>query len=123
MLAVTDELDAAEAHLNDAADVLAASIRTMLVLLRVRFKLDEAQAAVLDGAFAPDTVHAVEDGWEERVDAALVYLLKTCLTNTERDPLKISTFSLASVDVGTTPLKKHITQVCAQLDKGFKLKL
>ena len=37
MLAITDELDAAEARLCDAADALAAATRTVLVLLRRTF--------------------------------------------------------------------------------------
>ena len=123
MLAVMEGLESAESSLRDAGDELAAATRTMLVLMRVRFKLDAGQVEVLESVLAPDTVHDTEDGWEERVDASLVHLLKTCLTDTERDPLKISRFAMAPVDVGTAPFKKHIAQVCTQLDRGFHLKL
>jgi len=123
LIELTDLVTGAEARLLATADALAASVRTMLLLLRLRYRLDPGQAAVLEAALDPETVHAVEDGWEERTDAALVHLLKTCLSDVQTDPLRVKEFALPSVDVGTGPLKTHLMQVIVKIEGGKALQL
>lgn len=66
LLELTDVLTDAETRLRNAADVLAAATRTLLLLVRLRFRLDAAQFSVLEAALDAETVHATEDGWEVR---------------------------------------------------------
>lgn len=66
LLELTTVLEDAEARLRIASDTLAASTRTILLLIRLRFRLDPAQAMLLVSAMDAETVHASEDGWEVR---------------------------------------------------------
>ena len=59
-------------------------------------------------------------GWEETVDAAVSYLLKTCLSKSSKEQaLSLSSQLTKPKDTGR--LKKHITLLCDRLAKGGRL--
>lgn len=59
-------------------------------------------------------------GWEETVDAALVHLLKTCLSKSSKEQA-LNLSSQLSMPKDTSRLKKHITLLCDRLAKGGRL--
>ncbi|KAF6085390.1 Bardet-Biedl syndrome 9 [Phyllostomus discolor] len=67
---------------------------------------------LLDGTY--------KQGWEETVDAAVSYLLKTCLSKSSKEQaLNLSSQLTKPKDTGR--LKKHITLLCDRLAKGGRL--
>ncbi|XP_069777145.1 protein PTHB1 isoform X10 [Narcine bancroftii] len=69
---------------------------------------------LLDGTY--------RQGWEECVDAAVVHLLRTCLSRSSKDQALNPTNQL-SMPKDTCRLKKHITLLCDRLSKGGRLSL
>jgi Bardet-Biedl syndrome 9 protein len=59
-------------------------------------------------------------GWEETVDAAIAYLLKTCLSKSSKEQA-LNLSSQLNIPKDTSRLKKHITLLCDRLAKGGRL--
>ncbi|XP_067147371.1 protein PTHB1 isoform X3 [Apteryx mantelli] len=62
------------------------------------------------------------EGWEETVDAAISYLLRTCLSKNSKEQALTLTSELC-IPKDTSRLKKHITLLCDRLAKGGRLSL
>lgn len=61
-------------------------------------------------------------GWEETVDAAVSYLLRTCLSKSSKEQA-LTLSSQLSMPKDTSRLKKNITLFCDRLAKGGRLSL
>ncbi|RLW11425.1 hypothetical protein DV515_00001768 [Chloebia gouldiae] len=62
------------------------------------------------------------EGWEETVDAAVSYLLRTCLSKSSKEQA-LTLSSQLSMPKDTSRLKKNITLFCDRLAKGGRLSL
>lgn len=68
---------------------------------------------------SPEVDDILTQGWEERVDAALMQLLRTVLAKSARDTSSIP--GALTLPTDASRLKKHIQLVCERLSKGMKL--
>ncbi|KAJ7401329.1 hypothetical protein BTVI_97140 [Pitangus sulphuratus] len=59
-------------------------------------------------------------GWEETVDAAVSYLLRTCLSKSSKEQA-LTLSSQLCMPKDTSRLKKNITLFCDRLAKGGRL--
>ena len=119
IMSLADELEAAQTRLKFHAVRLSSSTRLLLLLLRLRFQVDAADAAVIESHLSPQIDDTVEQGWEERTDAALVHLLRTSLAKSSKDASMSSTPTLA-LPADSSKLRKHITLMCDRLQKGHR---
>merc|ERR1712224_1129942 len=93
----------------------------MLMLMRYRFGLDDANYAVLEGHLSPiiDDLQSGSQGWEERTDAAMTHLLRTCLAKNAKESASVP--APLKMLKSTAKFRKHITIVCDRLGKGARL--
>ena len=97
---------------------LSASTRLLLLLLRLRFRLDPDDAEILEAHLTPIVDEAQDQGWQERVDAALTQLLRTTLSKSGKESGAAATAPQALVcPPDATKLKKHISLVVDRLSK------
>eukprot|EP00041_Stephanoeca_diplocostata_P029217 m.856941 g.856941 ORF g.856941 m.856941 type:complete len:879 (-) comp23518_c0_seq6:247-2883(-) len=119
MLEVAEKAESAQQNLARANSDVSAATRTMVDLLRICHALDEENTGILESALFVDFENATEDeGWEERVDAALVFLLKKNMSSQPRDVNRVEAFTIPD-DV--EPLKRHFRQLCEKLAQGIRL--
>lgn len=97
---------------------LSASISLALLLLRMRFNLDDSSFEVLSKHLSSVVIDN-NPGWQETTNAAMTQILKTTLAKNEKEA-NAALGSLA-FPVSTEKLKKHITIVCDRLAKGGRL--
>lgn len=89
-------------------------------LVSMKCQLRENERAMLLRCFCPDMTDGLEVGWEETVDACLIYLLRTALAKTAKDSATLGNMQL-EIQASTTDLKNHIGIVFDRLDKGIRL--
>ncbi|CAM9770142.1 unnamed protein product, partial [Heterosigma akashiwo] len=119
LLELAGEVEAAQAALRRAANRLSCTARLILMLVRYRFGLDDTNFNILSANFCPEVVDNPEQGWEELVDAAMTYLLRTALAKTQKETALLQPSVAMPAD--TAKLRKHISIVCDRLNKGHRL--
>ena len=70
--------------LKESAGRLSSAVRLVLLLMKYRFNLDEKNFEVLESHLTPIVDDTPEQGWEERVDAAMTHLLRTSLAKSAK---------------------------------------
>lgn len=116
---IGNQVEKIQSDLKESAGRLSSSVRLMLLLMKYRFNLDEKNYEVLESHLTPIIDDTPEQGWEERVDAAMTHLLRTSLAKNAKESASVAQPLAAMVD--TNKLKKHITIVCDRLEKGASL--
>ncbi|XP_078454547.1 protein PTHB1 isoform X2 [Lampetra planeri] len=115
-----------EARLTVAASRLRAATRLLVLLLSLWQSLSPDEVALLHTALLPELQDNQQLGWEESVDTALSYLLRTCLAKSGKDqaltPGGGGGGTLAAPR-DTARLKKHLALLCERLGKGGRLLL
>ncbi|XP_078716769.1 protein PTHB1 isoform X1 [Lampetra fluviatilis] len=115
-----------EARLTVAASRLRAATRLLVLLLSLWQSLSPDEVALLHTALLPELQDNQQLGWEESVDTALSYLLRTCLAKSGKDqaltPGGGGGGTLAAPR-DTARLKKHFALLCERLGKGGRLLL
>ncbi|XP_078253729.1 protein PTHB1 isoform X1 [Rhinoraja longicauda] len=122
IIALADAAEENQANLYQAFTRLKSATQLMVLLIGLWQNLSRDQMAILEAAFLPLTQDSQELGWEECVDAAVVHLLRTCLSKSSKDQALNPTNQL-SMPKDTCRLKKHITLLCDRLSKGSRLSL
>jgi len=120
VLFLADRLKEANHVLVILESRVAAGSQALLLLMRLKFHLGPDDLEVLQNVFNPRNSRNFEQGWEEALDNALLYLLKTTLTKDPKD-MQVSAMTKLTLPADTSKLKKHITQVCEKIHKGFRL--
>merc|ERR1712048_526167 len=116
---LTEAIDDVERALRTVSCHLSAATELVLLLMKLRFELDEDNFRVLRLHLSPEVWDTLEQGWEEQVDASLIHLLRTSLARNAKDrsalppPMK--------VPVDTMKLKKRITSVVDRLANGGRI--
>jgi Bardet-Biedl syndrome 9 protein len=98
---------------------LTSASKLMALLSYLKFGLNPMELELLEAHLCPDLCEGVEQGWEEVVDAALTYLLRTSLAKNVKDTVLIS-HQLEPLD-DVEKLTKHIGMVFDRLGKGGRL--
>eukprot|EP00656_Telonema_subtile_P016506 TRINITY_DN18721_c0_g1_i1.p1 TRINITY_DN18721_c0_g1~~TRINITY_DN18721_c0_g1_i1.p1 ORF type:complete len:821 (+),score=232.22 TRINITY_DN18721_c0_g1_i1:79-2541(+) len=107
-------------QLQELASRLSCGTRLFVLLLKFKFGLDQENVETLECHFHSRCVDNFEQGWEERVNASLLYLLRTTMAKQG----KASESALSTHNPGlledVSKLKKHIQLVVDRLGKGLR---
>ena len=107
--------------LRSATCDLACATRLILRLIKYKFSLEEEDMQVLESHWTTDVDDNLEQGWEERVNSALLLLLRSTMAKAGK---KESATQGQQLNVGfledVSKLKKHITLVVDRLGKGMR---
>ncbi|NXJ70460.1 PTHB1 protein, partial [Rostratula benghalensis] len=122
VIALADAAEENQANLFQAFTKLRSATHLMVMLISLWQKLSTDQVAILEATFLPLVEDTPELGWEEAVDAAISYLLRTCLSKSSKEQA-LSLSSQLSMPKDTSRLKKNITLFCDRLAKGGRLSL
>ncbi|XP_019393993.1 PREDICTED: protein PTHB1 isoform X3 [Crocodylus porosus] len=117
VIALADAAQENQANLFQAFIKLKSATHLVIMLISLWQKLSPDQVAILEATFLPLMQDTQELGWEETVDAAISYLLRTCLSKSSKEQALTLTSQL-SMPKDTSRLKKHITLLCDRLAKG-----
>mmetsp|Transcript_13770 Transcript_13770/g.26699 ORF Transcript_13770/g.26699 Transcript_13770/m.26699 type:complete len:870 (-) Transcript_13770:352-2961(-) len=113
------EMAVAKVDLAAAANLLSCATSLMLLLIRSKYELSDQDADELSCYLSPHINDTDDQGWEERTDASMTHLLRTCLAKNARDAANVATPIVFNKD--TTKLKRHIQIVCDRLGKGLRI--
>mmetsp|Transcript_41791 Transcript_41791/g.75863 ORF Transcript_41791/g.75863 Transcript_41791/m.75863 type:complete len:859 (-) Transcript_41791:47-2623(-) len=116
---LTDAIDDVEGALRTVACHLSAATQLVVLLIKLRFELDEENFKVLQLHLSSEVRDSVDQGWEEQVDVSLAHLLRTSLARNPKDrsalppPMKVPTETLK--------LRRRITDVVDRLANGGRI--
>ena len=119
MLALADASEENRRQQMAAATSLSCATHILNVLMKLWQDMSSQEFAVLEASITPVVEDSADQGWEERADAAITHLLRTCLAKSAKDQAVNPTPLGLMKD--TTKLKKHIALMCDRLSKGAKL--
>merc|ERR1712060_640354 len=85
LMELASAVEAAQQQLRFHGARLSSGTRLLLLLLRLRFALDEDDSAILAAHLSPLLDETPEQGWEERTIAALTHLLRTGLAKNAKE--------------------------------------
>ncbi|NXX93256.1 PTHB1 protein, partial [Centropus bengalensis] len=122
VIALADAAEENQANLFQAFTKLKSATHLVIMLISLWQKLSADQVAILEATFLPLAEDTQELGWEETVDAAISYLLRTCLSKSSKEQA-LTLSSQLSMPKDTSRLKKNITVFCDRLAKGGRLSL
>uniref|UniRef100_A0A8C3KFU1 Bardet-Biedl syndrome 9 n=1 Tax=Calidris pygmaea TaxID=425635 RepID=A0A8C3KFU1_9CHAR len=120
VIALADAAEENQANMFQAFTKLRSATHLLVTLISLWQKLSTDQVAILEATFLPLAEDTPELGWEEAVDAAISYLLRTCLSKSSKEQA-LSLSSQLSMPKDTSRLKKNITLFCDRLAKGGRL--
>eukprot|EP00698_Gefionella_okellyi_P022861 TRINITY_DN7657_c0_g1_i1.p1 TRINITY_DN7657_c0_g1~~TRINITY_DN7657_c0_g1_i1.p1 ORF type:complete len:857 (+),score=195.62 TRINITY_DN7657_c0_g1_i1:219-2789(+) len=119
IMEISHVVETQQAQLADLSCRLSCAVRLVNLLIKYRFAMNDQDATVLTQHMCEHVDDTLTQGWEERVDAALMQLLRTSLAKSARDQATMPAPLAPSTDTGK--LKKHIQLVCERLSKGMRL--
>ena len=115
-MAAADRMEAAQGEVRAAANRLSCGTQVLLLLVRFKYEMEQADLDVLQQYLSPSVNDDAEQGWEECTDAALVYLLRTLLAKNARDAGGAA--AAIAMPKDTSKLKKHLLAVFEKLPKS-----
>ncbi|NXD87958.1 PTHB1 protein, partial [Halcyon senegalensis] len=122
VIALADAAEENQTNMFQAFTKLKSATHLVILLIGLWQKLSTDQVAILEATLLPLAEDTQDLGWEETVDAAVSYLLRTCLSKSSKEQaLTIS--SQLCMPKDTSRLKKNITLFCDRLAKGGRLSL
>lgn len=113
---LTEAIDDTERALRTVSCHLSAATELVLLLIRLRFGLDDENFRALRLHLSCEMTEAIDQGWEEQVDASLSHLLRTSLALSAKD--KSALPPPMKVPQDTHRLKKRISSVVDRLANG-----
>ncbi|NWQ78369.1 PTHB1 protein, partial [Columbina picui] len=122
VIALADAAEENQANMFRALTKLKSATHLVIMLISLWQKLSTDQVAILEATFLPIAEDTQELGWEEAVDAAISYLLRTCLSKSSKEQAMNLSNELC-MPKDTSRLKKNITLFCDRLAKGGRLTL
>ncbi|NXG69651.1 PTHB1 protein, partial [Baryphthengus martii] len=122
VIALADAAEENQANMFQAFTKLKSATHLVILLISLWQKLSTDQVAILEATFLPLAEDTQELGWEETVDAAVSYLLRTCLSKSSKEQA-LTLSSPLCMPKDTSRLKKNITLFCDRLAKGGRLSL
>jgi len=116
---LTEAIEDVERALRTVSCHLSAATQLIVLLIKLRFDLDDENYRVLQMHLASEVRDSVDQGWEEQVDASLVHLLRTSLARNSKDRSALPPPMKMPAD--TLKLKKRITNVVDRLANGGRI--
>ncbi|GFX41417.1 protein PTHB1 [Trichonephila clavipes] len=120
IMSVTETMDRHLKALESSCCALSASTNLILLLIKLSMNMKEDEWTFLSACFSPVVNFDSHQGWEEKVNIALIYLLKHCLG--KGDETKFPEAKLEPLK-DITKLKKHISLVLDKIMKNTPLEL
>lgn len=122
LLALAASVDAAQRALLAAAASLGCATRLVTSRMTMAFGLDAANTAALEAYLSPEVRDGDQVGWEEQVDAALAFLLRTALARKQRDVPRAPPAPAAPAPLeDTAKLKRRIRALRDRLRDGARI--
>eukprot|EP00794_Sanderia_malayensis_P017473 gene17473-19220_t len=121
LLALGEATEDAQKQCIQCGNALSCGTRLVNLLIRLWTGMNDQQYEILQQCLSPVVPQSDDQGWQETTDAAITYLLKTCLAKSSKDQNVI--IQPLSMPKDTVKLKKHIALMCERLNKGAKLDL
>ncbi|CAF2035963.1 unnamed protein product [Rotaria magnacalcarata] len=123
ILALADRYEQSRYELNRCSHDLSCATKLICLLLKISVSLSNDNAQLLNAILSPVTSDDNEQGWEETVDAAVNYALRTVLARSKStEPGSMpSTIGNSTATMDINKLKKRIQTLCERLEKGGSL--
>ncbi|KAK3082884.1 hypothetical protein FSP39_007920 [Pinctada imbricata] len=102
-----------------AACALASGTHLFCYIIKLWTNMSQDEFKVLTSSITPVVSNNLDQGWEERVDAAVTHLLRTTLAKASKD--QTLNPQPLTMPEDTTKVKKHIALMCDKLGKGARL--
>jgi Bardet-Biedl syndrome 9 protein len=120
LMMLGDKVEMCKSSILRLSSEIEASSRLITLLAHLKFDMSPLEHAQLEAYFCPDLQTENSDqGWEEIVDAGLMYLLRTSLAKNSKDTAFVST-QFEPLD-NVEKLTKHISMVFDRISKGGRL--
>lgn len=119
IITVADDVEINQIKLRNQMEDIECTSRLIAKLIGMKYKLDNREVTYLISLLCPELRDGINQGWEETVDAAMTYCLKTSLAKTPKSIANLS--SNLEMPNSVDSLTKHITMVVDRISKGFKL--
>jgi Bardet-Biedl syndrome 9 protein len=119
IITISDDIEINQIKLRNQMEDIECVSRLIAKLVGMKYKLDNREVTYLVSLLCPELRDGINQGWEETVDAAMTYCLKTSLAKTPKATANLS--SNLEIPNSVDNLKKHITMVIDRIGKGFKL--
>ncbi|XP_054706858.1 protein PTHB1-like [Uloborus diversus] len=119
IMSVTETMDRHLKALEGSSCALGCATNLILLLLRLSVDLPEDQCRFLSACFSPIVDFDSQQGWEEKVNVAMIYLLKNCLGKGNHE----TKFPEAQLKIpkDLSKLRKHISLVMDKISKNTPL--
>ncbi|CAF2420164.1 unnamed protein product [Rotaria sp. Silwood2] len=123
ILALADRYEQCRYELNRCSHDLSCATKLICLLLKISVNLSNENTQLLNAILSPVISDDNEQGWEETVDLAVNYALRTVLSRSKSTdigslPNAIGN-STANIDINK--LKKRLQTLCERLEKGGSL--
>ncbi|GIY14322.1 protein PTHB1 [Caerostris darwini] len=118
IMSVTETMDRHLKALESSCCTLSSATNLIMLLIKLSIDMKEEEWMYLSACFLPLGNFDSYQGWEEKVNIALIYLLKHCLG--KGDETKFPEAKLEPLK-DVTKLKKHITLVLDKIMKNTPL--
>lgn len=120
ILSLSDTIEVNQNLLRRMMVELEGFSRVLALMTALKYGLTYAERDLLGSYLCPQITEGSDQGWEETVNAAVTYLLKTSLARNVKESASLSGTSL-EMPSSIEPLKKHLLLLFDRLDKGGRL--
>ncbi|UJR27621.1 hypothetical protein I4U23_008902 [Adineta vaga] len=123
ILALANRYEQRRYELNRASHDLSCATKLICHLLKISVNLSNENTQLLNAILSPVISDDNEQGWEETVDAAVNYALRTVLARSKNTDLGTTsnTIGNSTANMDISRLKKRIQTLCERLEKGGSL--
>mmetsp|Transcript_10029 Transcript_10029/g.8982 ORF Transcript_10029/g.8982 Transcript_10029/m.8982 type:complete len:941 (-) Transcript_10029:906-3728(-) len=120
IISLSDSIEEYQGRLQGYLFDVIAIAKLVVLMTCIKYNLSNQERDMLYSTFCPDLIEGIDQGWEETVDANLMYLLKTSLAKNIKESASLNNTSL-EIPADTATLKKHINMTLDRISKGAKL--
>jgi hypothetical protein len=109
----------AQGRIAASACKLRCAIRLFRRLCVLKYRLSAEDEEVLEGALPAEVQDGLEQGWEERADAALTHLLRTMTAKSKQAPPSFGS-EPPGLPESSEPLERHLELLAERLEAGVR---
>eukprot|EP01034_Spumella_vulgaris_P030819 gene30819-38095_t len=120
IITAADSIQEQQTRLKAQAREVETFARLIAGMAALKFGMSRGERATFTAHLCPDIKDGSEQGWEETVNASLMYLLKTALAKNVKESVSLTGTTL---EIGSSidPLRKHLLLVVDRLEKGGRI--
>ncbi|CAF1140201.1 unnamed protein product [Adineta steineri] len=123
IVALANRYEQCRYELSRSSHDLSCATKLICLLLKISVNLSNENAQLLNAILSPVISDDNEQGWEETVDAAVNYALRTVLSRSKTIDMGTTsnTIGNSTINIDINKLKKRIQTLCERLEKGGSL--